>query len=368
MKVLTAGHICLDITPEFISGNLDSLIPGRLYDMQGISIHLGGAVSNTGLAMKFFGADVRLTGKIGTDLLGDIVLKQLNEKDAASSMIIDKNSQTSYTVVVAPPGVDRIFLHQSGANDTFSLKDFSEQAFDDVDLFHFGYPPIMEQMYINDGEQLVDLFRMVKDMGIVTSLDMASVSEERAAGMANWDLILRRVLPYVDFFVPSAEELGFMLNREQYHGWQQKASGCDVISVLDIELDIKPMADKAQEYGAGTVLIKSGAKGMYCKTASQPSMDKIAKRLNVDLSDWGGRQHFEYSYKPEHILSSTGAGDTSIAAFLCSILRGFGFERTLQFTTATGASCLEAYDSLSGLLSFTELEQKIEAGWEKNTF
>ena len=366
MKVLVAGHICLDITPEFVSGNLEILIPGRLYDMQGINFHLGGAVSNTGLAMKFFGADVRMTGKIGRDLLGDIVLKELNQHDAAASMIIDENSQTSYSVVIAPPGIDRIFLHQSGANDTFSLADFSEEAFNDIDLFHFGYPPIMEQMYINDGQQLVDLFRLLKEKGIVTSLDMASVSEDRAAGKADWDLILQRVLPYVDFFVPSAEELGFMLDRGKYHNWQQKAADTDVISVLDIEHDIKPMADKAQEYGAGTVLIKSGAKGMYCKTASQSIMDKIAVRLNVNLDDWGNRQHFEDSYKPDRILSGTGAGDTSIAAFLCSILQGNSFERTLQYTVGTGASCLEAYDALGGLRSFTELEQKIQAGWEKN--
>ncbi|NLC39922.1 MAG: carbohydrate kinase family protein [Clostridiaceae bacterium] len=368
MKVLVAGHICLDITPIFVPGNLENLIPGRLYDMQGISFHLGGAVSNTGLAIKFFGADVRMTGKIGKDLLGDIVIRELNKHDAASSMIIDENSRTSYSVVVAPPGIDRIFLHQAGANDTFNLADLSEGALDDIDLFHFGYPLIMEQMYINDGQQLVDLFRMAKEKDIVTSLDMASVSEDRAAGKADWDLILQRVLPYVDFFVPSVEELGFMLDQKKYHAWQQKAADADLISVLDIEQDIKPMADKAQEYGAGTVLIKCGAKGMYCKTAPQPVMDEIAMRLNVNLSNWGDRQHFEYSYKPDNIVNASGAGDTSIAAFLCSVLQGFDFERTLRYAVATGASCLEAHDSLSGLRSFEELDRKIEAGWEKNIF
>ena len=30
--------------------------------------------------------------------------------------------------------------------------------------------------------------------------------------------------------------------------------------------------------------------------------------------------------------------------------------------------CVEAYDALSGLKSFEELEAKINAGWEKNEF
>ncbi|NLC41011.1 MAG: carbohydrate kinase family protein [Clostridiaceae bacterium] len=368
MKVLVAGHICLDITPEFVSGNLECLVPGRLYDMQGIGFHLGGAVANTGLAMKFFGADVKLTGKIGSDLLGDLVLKQLEDYDAAASMIVDEDSRTSYSVVIAPPGIDRIFLHQSGANDTFSFEDFSEDAFEGIDLFHFGYPPLMKQLYINNGDGLEYLFRKIKEMNIVTSLDMASVSEERAAGKENWDSILKRVLPYIDFFVPSVEEVSFMLDRKKYHMWQQEAADADMISLLDIEQDIKPLADKAQEYGAGTVLIKSGAKGMYCQTASQAVIDNIADRLGVDLSDWVDRKHFEYSYKPDRILSGTGAGDTSIAAFLCSILQGNGFERTLQYAVGTGASCLEDYDALSGLRTFAELDEKISAGWEKNVF
>ena len=33
---------------------------------------------------------------------------------------------------------------------------------------------------------------------------------------------------------------------------------------------------------------------------------------------------------------------------------------------ATGASCVETYDALSGLKSFEELEAKINAGWAKN--
>ena len=37
----------------------------------------------------------------------------------------------------------------------------------------------------------------------------------------------------------------------------------------------------------------------------------------------------------------------------------------VRLAAATGASCVTAYDALSGLLSFEELRQKMEAGWEK---
>ena len=64
-------------------------------------------------------------------------------------------------------------------------------------------------------------------------------------------------------------------------------------------------------------------------------------------------------------MSGTGAGDTSIGAFLTATLDGYSLEEALRLATATGASCVEAYDALGGLKSFDELKRKIEAGWKK---
>ena len=63
-KVIVAGHICLDITPAFPETGKklisEVLLPGKLIETRGVSVSTGGAVANTGLAMKFFGADVKL--------------------------------------------------------------------------------------------------------------------------------------------------------------------------------------------------------------------------------------------------------------------------------------------------------------------
>lgn len=64
-------------------------------------------------------------------------------------------------------------------------------------------------------------------------------------------------------------------------------------------------------------------------------------------------------------MSGTGAGDTSIAAFLTAMLGGYTIEECMQLSTATGASCVTEYDALSGLKSFSELQKKIEEGWVK---
>ena len=76
-KVIVAGHICLDITPVFpdITRNKvsDILMPGKLIETKAASVSTGGAVANTGLAMKILGADVRLMGKVGTDDFGEMI-------------------------------------------------------------------------------------------------------------------------------------------------------------------------------------------------------------------------------------------------------------------------------------------------------
>lgn len=330
-------------------------------------VHTGGSVANTGLAMKILGADVTLMGKIGEDAFGTMVKNILKGYDAEGSMIESQEETTSYSVVLAVPGVDRIFLHHSGANHTFLASDIPEQALHETALFHFGYPPLMQSMYENDGEELLKIMKKAKDAGAATSLDMASVDEASDAGAADWEKILESVLPYVDFFVPSVEELCYMLDRDRFYEWQERAAGRDITEILDIEKDVKPLAEQCMDFGAKVLLIKCGAPGMYYRTADRRTIGKISSRVELNPNQWAGKEGFEKSYVPERILSGTGAGDTSIAAFLTAMLKGYSLERALQLSAATGASCVAAYDALSGLKSFEELEAKIDAGWQKNS-
>lgn len=370
-KVITAGHICLDITPVFpqkkVNHLSEILSPGGLIQMGEADVHTGGSVANTGLAMKILGADVTLMGKIGKDALGAMIKNILKGYDAEGSMIESQEETTSYSVVLAVPGVDRIFLHHSGANHTFLASDIPEQALHEAALFHFGYPPLMQSMYKNGGEELLRIMKKAKDAGAATSLDMASVDETSDAGEADWKMILESVLPYVDFFVPSVEELCYMLDKERFHEWQERAAGRDITGLLDIEKDVKPLADQCMDFGAKVLLIKCGAPGMYYRTADRRTIGKISSRVELNPDQWADKEGFEKSYVPEKILSGTGAGDTSIAAFLTAMLKGYPLERALQLSAATGASCVAAYDALSGLKSFEELEAKIDDGWQKNS-
>lgn len=370
-KVIVAGHICLDITPIFPEGRAsrleDVLSPGKLIQMGDFDIHTGGAVANTGLAMKLLGADVTLMGKIGRDAFGTIVCSILKQYGVEEEMIVSDTESTSYTIILAVPGIDRIFLHNPGANHTFCASDISQDALQDAALFHFGYPPLIRSMYMDEGAELEALMRRAKDAGAATSLDMAAVDPASEAGNADWRGIVERVLPFVDFFVPSVEELCYMLDQERFEEWQRRMAGKDITEILDIERDVKPLADQCMNFGAKIVLIKCGALGLYYRTADSQALGGVGKRIALNIPDWAGLEGFEPSYIPDRVLSGTGAGDTCIAAFLTAALRGYSMRRAVQLAAAAGASCVAAYDALSGLKSMEELEARIDAGWEKRS-
>lgn len=348
-KIIVAGHICLDITPVFSENTRRSLaqvlVPGKLIQMKDVNICTGGAVANTGLALKILGADAELMGKIGKDEFGSIVRRKLRAYKADEGLIVSEDESTSYSIVIAPPGTDRSFLHNPGANETFSCDDLDFEKIRNAALFHFGYPTIMKRMYRDGGRELARMFRNIKELGVMTSLDMAALDSETEAGKADWEAILADVLPYVDYFLPSIEETGYMLDRSKYETWLDRSQGGDVTKVVSLAEDVKPLAGKALSMGAKNVLIKCGASGMYFQNQA----------LSI----------FEKSYVPKRVLSATGAGDTSIAAFLKAVLDGYPVQECLRFAAAEGACCVEAYDALSGLKTFDELSQKMEAGWEK---
>ena len=366
-KIVVAGHLCADITPEILLKTpakdiKDVLHPGTLFQVGPATGSVGGAVGNTGLALKKFGNEVILIGKIADDPFGHIIESVFEEYGVSGNLIYAENESTSYSIVIAPPGLDRMFLHHAGPNETFCYADLDFDLIATADHFHFGYPTVMRELYLNGCSELVRIFEKVKELGLTTSLDMAAVDVKTEAAAQDWKAAVKKLMPYVDFFVPSIEEIAYMIDKNAYEEWEERAGDGEVISILNVEKDIKPLADKLIGWGAKCVLLKCGAAGMYLGTASSEVMSQIGEQF----VSWDNLDIFEKSYVADRVLSGAGAGDTSIAAFLKAALEGYPAQRCLQLAAGTGACCVTAYDALSGLLSFEELGFKIDCGWAKN--
>ena len=133
------------------------------------------------------------------------------------------------------------------------------------------------------------------------------------------------------------------------------------------EMNIETNLDQFS-YGAKVILIKCGTPGIYFRTAAKEQLLKIGGGIGEEIAEtWAVKEAFEKSYfvEKDKVASGTGAGDTTIAAFLSAILEGKSWEDALHLATATGALCVQTYDALSGIIPLEEVQKKIDAGWEK---
>jgi len=368
-NVVVAGHICLDVIP-----NLDHIPaetfrelfqPGRLINVGPALFCTGGLVSNTGLALYRLGVPTHLIGKVGVDPFGGVVRALVERFDPAltQGLVIDPSSSTSYTVIVNPPGIDRIFLHCTGANDTFCAEDIDLDLVRKATLFHFGYPPILRRMYINGGAGLVDVFRRAKSTGVTTSLDVSFPDPSSESGQVNWKDILQSTLPFVDLFLPSYEEILFMLQREMYEQMKQQAPGGDVLELLKPAM-LSDLSAQLMDMGARVVVIKLGDQGIYLRTASASRLAGMGPAAPANLDSWAEQELWAPCFRVK-VTGTTGAGDATIAGFLSALLRGFSPQQAVTAAVAVGACNVEAADALSGIRSWEETMARIQSGWER---
>lgn len=360
IDAIAAGHVCLDIIPGFASERPyrieEVFSPGKIVDVQAATVSTGGPVSNTGIALAKLGMKVSFMAKIGRDEFGQLTLERLKKWAGVEGLSRSEAEHSSYTVAIAPPGIDRIFFHSPGTNHTFSADDVDYDLCARARLFHLGYPPLMRSLYQNDGEQLMEIFRRVKERGTTTSLDMALPDPRSEAGRINWRTVLQRALPYVDIFHPSAEEAMFMAQPEKCNRLRSQAAGRDVLDML-WGRDYTELSNLLLSWGPAMVTLKSGHRGFYLRTGGEERMKSLGSALPEDWKAWVKRELWSPAYSLETFASATGSGDSSLAGFTAAFLQGEPAEQCIAAANALGYQNLHAPDAVSGIKSWPETLQ-----------
>jgi sugar/nucleoside kinase (ribokinase family) len=351
---IVAGHLCLDIIPDLSAheaGQFDAAFqPGRLIHVGAAATSTGGAVSNTGLALHKLGIETRLLARVGADQFGRAVKQLVADQSSAlaSGIITSADSSTSYSIVISPPGSDRRFLHHPGANDDFCANDVRDEDIRDARLFHFGYPPLMMRMFEEDGAQLTAIFRRARSLGLTTSLDMALPDPNSAAGRADWKTILRNVLPHVDIFLPSLDEILFMLGEK-----------------TDLPLSAQLLSEVSNQLmamGTKMVVLKLGNRGLYLQVARADVLQTMGRARPSHSAEWGNYENWLPCFQVD-VVGTTGSGDATIAGFLAALLRDMSPTEAMNAALAVGACNVEAADALSGICSWDETLRRIASGW-----
>lgn len=339
---VVAGHLCLDIIPALPAVDVSAIVrPGGLTEVGPAALVAGGVVSNTGRALHRLGVSTRLVAKLGDDPLGAITRQILRDEspDLVRHLRVEPGASSSYSIVLSPPGGDRSFLHYGGANNAFGADDVDDSVLDGAGVFHFGYPSIVPRMYAEGGRELEELYRHARSAGATTSLDLAMPDPLGPSGRVDWSRVLARVLPHVDLFLPTAEELAAMLHLSA--------------------ASVPELAATALRLGARVVALKLGPRGLYLRTA-KGGLTGVGEQ-------WQSRELWMPAFAVSRVAGTTGAGDAAVAGFLAAFLRGRSPEDTLRFAAAVGACSVEALDSVSAILGWEQTQARLTAGWPPAT-
>lgn len=363
---LVAGHLCVDIIPVIDTETAHSamfMAPGRLTEVGEAIFSTGGAVSNTGQALFKLGLSVRLAARVGDDAIAGLIRTILGRYNPEFSAMpgVGRGEPSSYTVVIAPPGIDRTFLHCPGTNTTFGSEDIDDAVLAQTRLFHLGYPPLLRRMYADNGLELAGIFKRARAQGTTTSLDMSLPDPTKPSGQADWPLICQRVLPWVDLFLPSVEELLFMLRRARYMELVASVGQAGMIDALTTA-EITGLAGQALSLGTQMIVLKLGNRGLYIRSA--PNLRDMGRATPHNLAAWQGRELWAPCYKAQ-VVSTAGSGDSTIAGFLAGMIKGQTISAAITSAVAVGACNVEAMDTISGVRSWEETQARIHAGWAK---
>ena len=364
IDAVVAGYLGVDLTPGFNAARRavpfpELFRPGKLIETEGLTISLGGVVANTGLALRRLGQRVELMGCVGGDALGDLAMARLTEAGAARWIRRNNRAGTAYGLVIAPPGMDRLFLEDPGCNRCFTADDIDYDVVGQSRLFHFGYPPLMQALWVEGGAELQKLLGRVRAREVAISLDMTLPDPETPAGQADWPAILAATLPFVDIFAPSIEELLFMLEPALYARLQSGAAA-DMLAAIPPEVYAR-LSDRVLALGVKVLLIKAGYRGAYLRTGNLEAWNTLAASLRLSAS--AGCPHGvwlpPFAVEPGRFCNACGAGDCAVAGFLSALLNGVPLEEAGHYAMLAGRDNLYGQDAVSGLREWPQMSRLV---------
>jgi sugar/nucleoside kinase (ribokinase family) len=349
-EVVVAGHLTLDLFPDLTALPSHAFsTPGRLFQVGGMRVTTGGSVGNTGLALHQLGLPVRLIATVGDDVVGESTIAWLRRTSPslADTITTREGAASAYTIVLSQPGIDRTFLHCTGANDAFSAEDIPLSLVIGARWFHFGYPSLLPALFADEGRALAGVLAQARKLDAVTSLDFTLPDPATPSGRVRWPEFLRHVLPETDVFVPSLEELVYLLRRDWYEQW----AGHVVEMITRAQID--SLAAEVLRMGPAIAGVKLGADGILLYGGSAARLRLLDSRL-AGISSWADRIIGHAAFAVE-VQGTTGAGDVAYAALIAALLRGQSPQTAARLMCAAGAASVERPDAVSNLRAWDAL-------------
>jgi sugar/nucleoside kinase (ribokinase family) len=192
--VTVVGELNLDL---ILYGLPPHLEPEREVMADGLALTLGSSSAIFAHNLAVLGSTVGFISRIGEDPLGEIALARLaaGRVDVSQVRKVAGPTTTGLTVILPRAGCRNILTYPGTMN---------EMCFEDLNLDylagakHFHLSSFFLHRALRP--RIAELFRLMKQRGLSTSLDTNDDPENR------WDADLFEVLKFVDVFLPNERE------------------------------------------------------------------------------------------------------------------------------------------------------------------
>jgi len=231
--------------------------------------------------------------------------RYVSEGIDTSALVTYPGGATSTTAVLIDPSGERSFVHCVGAPRMLD----KAAILDRLDLFSrsratlFGYYPLMTRLQ----DDLPEVFAAIRETGCLTAIDAA-------ADGGTMDP-LARILPHLDFYVPSEHEAEHQTGHS----------------------DPRKMIAAYRDAGApGLLGIKLGMRGALLS----PRLGEFVEVAVVPA--------------PGPVVDTTGAGDCFLGGLLTGVIRGLSPADAGRLAAATGACCVTGVGGSSAVRGYDE--------------
>ena len=144
--------------------------PGELVATEDFVVETGGCAANAGIALARLGVRPTVVAKVGDDLFGDFVERELSAAGVDVSGIgRAAGLGTSKTVIVPVTGEDRRYIHTFGANAALGAADIASAILTPPDVLYVGgflVLPALRQ------DELAEQLRRARQSGTRVVLDV----------------------------------------------------------------------------------------------------------------------------------------------------------------------------------------------------
>ena len=303
--LLTIGLTTLDI----VAHPIDALThTERAILIDGIACVPAGTAGGAAMVAAKLGVPTKIVGAVGDDMIGAFVRLGFESVGVDTSLLATRpGERTSTTLLAVESDGRRSSYHAAGAGGGAAIGDAVVEAACASGFVHYAAVGGRG----TDGGAGAELLRAAKAAGAVVTCDLIG---PRASALDE----LKRLLPHVDYFMPSAAE-------------------ATLLSGLD---DLSAAAEMFRTLGAQACIIKTGGRGAYVSIGTE--------RQNVPA----------HAIRP---IDTTSCGDSYCAGFIAALTRGWPPLEALRLATATAALVAQGLGTLGKLESFAETEKAMRA-------